>query len=339
MTLRFVDPMAFLLLPVLALLWWSSRRGQVRRSTLGFSDLALLRWARGARPAWEDRVPVALRALALALLVAALARPQAGFAVQEITSRGIDIVIALDTSPSMAAEDLRPNRLEAARDVTARFVRERPADRIGLVAFGGVAVTSCPLTSDHEALLQLIQASQIDMTRVGGTAIGTAIATAVNRLKDLPAATGERRTPSTGSRIILLVTDGRSNTGEIDPLTAARLASSFGIRIYAVGVGMQGPAPITRQTVFGPQVQTIDDDLDEEGLTRIAGATGGRFYRATDNASLAAVIAEINRLEKTERPRQAFVDARELFPWLLAPALALLVLGAVLEETVLREVP
>ncbi|MBM3460567.1 MAG: VWA domain-containing protein [Armatimonadetes bacterium] len=331
MQFRFADPLAFALIPLLfAVLWHHLRRGRQTKPGLGYSDLALVRWSASARPSWEDRIPLVLAALAILLLIAALARPQAGLQVEDSSSTGIDIVLALDTSGSMQAEDLLPNRLAAARDVSMEFVKQRPGDRIGLVIFGGVAITQCPLTTDHDSMLTMLENTKLDMTRVQGTAVGTAIATAVNRLKDVPGK----------SKVIILLTDGRNNAGEIEPLAAAKLAAQFGIRVYTIGAAGRGPAPVTvDDPIFGPRVMRMAEDLDEDSLRKIADATGGRFFRATDNASLTGIYDEINRLEKTTRPTKDFVDYRELYPWLLIPGILLLVLAAGLERTVLQEVP
>lgn len=329
--MRFATPYAFLLLPLLAALWWVNiRRGRVRQAAVGFSDIALVRVPGAVRPAWEDRVPIALTALALILLVGALARPQAGLTTQQVTSNGIDMVLCLDTSGSMSAQDLLPTRVVAARKVSQQFVRERPNDRLGLVVFSGVAFTQCPLTTDHGALQTLLDGVKIGMTRTDGTAIGSAIATAINRLKDVPGK----------SRVIILLTDGSNNSGEIDPITAAKMAAKYGIKIYTIGMGTDGMAPMTvSDPLLGEQTVMVRGDLDEASLQKIADLTGGRFFRATDVDALAGVYAEINRLEKREAPKTEVVDFSELYPWLLLPALALLGLQAMLERTVLQEVP
>lgn len=329
--MRFADPYAFLLAPLIALLWWVNvRRGRPRQAAVGYSDLALVRLPGAVRPAWEEHIPIAITAAAMACLVAALARPQFGLATQNITSNGIDIVICLDTSGSMRAQDLHPTRVDAARTVSEQFVRERPDDRIGLVVFSAVAFTQCPLTTDHQALQTMLESVRAGMTHTDGTAIGTAIATCINRLKDVPGK----------SKVIILLTDGSNNTGEIDPLTAGKMAARYAIKIHTIGMGTDGVAPITiPDPVLGERTLMIRGDLDEETLIKIADLTGGKFFRATDTDALAGVYAEINRLEKREVPKTEVVDYREMYPWFLVPGIFLLGLNALLERTTMGEIP
>ena len=329
--MRFASPEAFLLLPLVAALWWTNlRRGRMRQPAVGYSDIALVRIPGAVRPPWEAHLPLALTALCLGLLVVVLARPQMGLSTQNVTSNGIDMMICLDTSGSMNAQDLVPTRVAAARKVSQEFVRSRPDDRLGLVVFSAVAFTQCPLTTDHNALQTLLDGVKIGMTRTDGTAIGSAIATCINRLKDVPGK----------SRVIILLTDGSNNSGEIDPITAAKMAAKYGIKIYTIGMGTAGPAPITvNDPLLGERTVMVQGDLDEASLQKIADLTGGRFYRATDTDALASVYGEINRLEKREAPKAQVVDYRELYPWFLMPALALLGLNALLERTAWQEVP
>jgi Ca-activated chloride channel family protein len=330
--MHFASPYAFLLLPLILGLWWVNvRRGQARHAAVGWSDIALVRIPGAIRPAWEDHLPLALTALGLVCLVIALARPQFGLATQKITSNGIDMMMCLDTSGSMNAQDLQPTRVAAARRVSQQFVSERPDDRIGLVVFSAVAFTQCPLTTDHQALQTLLDGVKIGMTRTDGTAIGSAIATCINRLKDVPGK----------SKVIILLTDGSNNSGEIDPITAAKMAAKYGIKIYTIGMGTKGLAPISvpDPTFGGERTVMVRGDLDEGTLQKIADLTGGKFFRATDTEALAGVYSEINRLEKREAPKTEIVDYRELYPWFLVPALALLGLNALLERTLLQEVP
>jgi len=230
----------------------------------------------------------------------------------------------------MRAQDLQPTRVDAARLVSEEFVKARPDDRIGLVVFSAVAFTQCPLTTDHQALEHMLDGVKAGMTHTDGTAIGSAIATCINRLKDVPGK----------SKVIILLTDGSNNAGEIDPQTAAKMAKKYGIKIYTIGMGTDGEAPITIPDRFGQErTYTIRADLDEDCLRQIADTTGGKFYRAQDTQALASVYSEINKLEKREVPKTEVVDYREMYPWFLVPALALLALNAMLERTMLQEVP
>lgn len=319
--IRLADPWLLLLLPlVLVLLWDAARRGARRRPTLGYSDLGLVEGAHATRPAWESHLPVALASLAMALLVVGLARPQSSLGMRPSASEGLDLVLCLDTSPSMQTPDVEPTRMDAARAVSMEFVRGRPGDRIGVVVFSGIAMTQCPLTVDHAALLAWLEGVRVGMTGTENTAMGDGLVTAVNRLQ---------KVPGTG-RVILLVTDGRSNTGEVDPLTAARMAARFGIKVHAIGVGAPGGR-------FSSPAG-VDGELDEGTLREVAARTGGRYFRATDADSLAGIYREIDRLEKRAAPRRV-ADFRELYPFLVGPGLALLALALLLEHTLLLEVP
>jgi len=273
-------------------------------------------------------IPLALRFTALALGIIALARPQSISDKQNISTEGIDIVLELDLSGSMLAEDFSPNRIEAAKQVATEFIDARTNDRIGLVVFSAESFTQCPLTTDYTVLKNLLREVKNGMI-ADGTAIGLAIANGVNRLKDSKAK----------SKVMILLTDGVNNRGEIDPITAARIAATYGIRIYTVGVGAQGQAPYPVQTPFGVRRQLIQVDLDEKGLTQVAEMTGGKYYRATDNRKLKAIYKEIDQLERTKIEVTAYKRYSELFGgWLLAGFIALL-LEIVLSGTVLRKNP
>ena len=237
-------------------------------------------------------VPFALRMAAIAVLIIILARPQSTNSWQNTSTEGIDIVMAMDISSSMLAQDFKPNRLEASKDVAASFINGRPNDNIGLVVFAAESFTQCPLTTDHTVLLNLFKDIQPGIIQ-DGTAIGLGLANAVSRIKDSQAK----------SKVIILLTDGVNNAGEIAPVTAAEIAKTFGIRIYAIGVGTQGKAPYPFQTAFGVQYQDIDVEIDEPTLKQIASTTGGQYFRATDNSSLKEIYSEIDKMEKT---RSAF---------------------------------
>lgn len=333
--MRWADPWVLVLIPFLAALFWNQLRQARRRPpAVGYSDLGLVDWSRAARPSWEGHIPAALSALGMLLVVLALARPQLGLGTQSITSRGIDIMLCIDTSSSMQAQDLQPDRLAAAKKVSEAFVAARPNDRIGVVVFARVAFTQCPLTIDHSALQSMLEAIKPMYEMLGpntdGTAIGTAIATCVNRLKDVPGK----------SRVVILLTDGCNNAGAIGPIKAARLAKQFGIRIYTIGVGTRGDAPITLRGPGGfVRHGYIHADVDDQTLTEVAQATGGRYFRATDNDSLHKIYHQIDRMEKSTMPKQEVTRYRELFAWFLVPGILLLTLSLVLGQTVLREVP
>jgi Ca-activated chloride channel family protein len=275
-----------------------------------------------------------LRALALVLLVIALARPQAGTAATKIHREGVDVMLAVDISGSMLAEDFtlenqRANRLQAVKSVVKEFVTARPEDRVGLVLFAGRPYTQCPLTLDHGWLLQNLDRAEVGMIE-DGTAVGSALATAVNRLR-----------PSTAkSKFVVLLTDGQSNAGKITPQTAAEAAAVLGIKVYTVGAGTRGMAPYPAQDMFGRKVyRPMQVDIDEPTLQTIATTTHARYFRATDTPTLREIYAEIDRSEKTEFEAPEYLDYRELYPWLLWPALALLLIEIGLGETILRKLP
>ena len=329
--MRLESPWLLLLLlavpAVLLRAWMAQRR---RQASVRYSDLGLLK---GMQPSWAvrlRRLPLALRVTALALLVVAMARPQAGSAQEEILTRGIDIVLAVDNSTSMAAEDLKPrNRLAVAREAVGNFIAGRKNDRIGLVVFAGRGYTRCPLTLDYDVLRELL--SGVDLaTQDEGTAIGMGLVTAVNRLRGSDAK----------GRVIVLLTDGRSNRGEIDPTTAAQLARSFGIKVYTIGVGTKGEAPYPIQDpLLGRRYVYMRADIDEETLTTVAQTTGGEYYRATDAASLEQIFAKIDTLEKTELKVRHYTRYAELFPWLLWPGVGVALVEMALAGTRLRRIP
>lgn len=251
----------------------------------------------------------ALRIAALTLLIIVLARPQRTDKFQDVSTEGIDIVLAQDISGSMLARDFRPDRLSAAKNIATEFISGRPYDRIGLVVFSGESFTQCPITTDHAVLINLLREIQSGMIE-DGTAIGMGLATAVNRIKDSKAK----------SRVIILLTDGVNNRGEIAPATAAGIAKTFGIRVYTIGVGTQGMAPYPVQTPYGIQYQDMPVEIDEGILQEIAQMTGGKYFRATDNDKLLQVYKEIDKLEKSKIDVKQFSRKEEkyLFPALLA---------------------
>lgn len=322
-----------LLVAVPFALWWSRRR---RRPALVLPALAAVGepeyW--GARiPTWRQRlraVPDVLRTTVFVLLVVALARPQQVAAGRPVTTSGIDIVLALDASGSMKAEDFQPrNRLEVAKQAAIEFVGERPSDRIGLVTFAGQAVTQAPITLDHEALV-----AAIDRVTIGrlaeGTAIGTALATATHRL----------RASDARSRIVILLTDGVNNAGEIDPLTAAEAAQALGVRVYTIGVGTTGEAPyLLEDPRLGRRYVRVVVRIDEDVLREISARTGGRYFRATDPGALSDVYRSIDRLERSPLAGRRPVVRFDRYLWFLVPALGLMLVEGALRGTVFRRLP
>lgn len=271
-----------------------------------------------------------LRLIVFAFLVTALARPQKVSAEREYTTKGVDIVISLDISGSMLAEDFKPeNRLAVAKQEAAKFVRGRENDRIGLVVFARKAFTQCPLTLDYEVLIELLQDIQTGMI-ADGTAIGMGLATAVNRLRDSKAK----------SKVVILITDGSSNAGNIDPITAAELAKAFGVKVYAICIGRGGlvPFPIN-DPLFGKRYVQAEVDIDEMTLKRIADITGGLFFRARDSRALGEIYEKINALEKTEIKVKEYRSFDELFNYFLIPGLLFLLLELILKNTIAVKIP
>ncbi|MBR6416007.1 MAG: VWA domain-containing protein [Bacteroidales bacterium] len=247
-------------------------------------------------------LPMVLRTAALCLLVVAIARPRSSRELERIDTEGIDIVLAMDVSTSMLARDFNPDRISAAKDIAIEFIAQRPSDRIGIVVFAGESYTQCPLTTDRATLINLIQDIQTGLID-DGTAIGNGLATAVGRMKDSDAK----------SRVVILLTDGVNNSGEIAPDTAAEIAATYGVRVYTIGVGANGTAPYPVITPWGVEMQSVQVEIDEDLLKRIASATGGRYFRATDNTKLAEIYSEISHMETTRTTIDSFPVYKELF--------------------------
>ncbi|HEY0140786.1 MAG TPA: VWA domain-containing protein [Thermoanaerobaculia bacterium] len=332
---RFADPwwfaLALLVLARIALLIRDRRRSE---GAFRFSSLSLVGGERGFR-VWTSAVPFILESLALLLIIVALARPQRVVRLAASDRFGIDIVIALDASGSMAAEDFRPrNRFTVAKELISDFIRGRTDDRIGIVTFGSRAATRVPITYDRRIAEGILDRAELG-EHGNGTAIGHALATAVNRL----------RTSKTRSRVVILVTDGVNNSGSIDPLVAAQLAARSGIKVYTVGVGSEGPVPlpVKRQNPFTGEIevvyQQIRGELDEKTLGTIAESTGGEFFRATDPRAMSEVLLRIDRLEKTRLTAPKREQINELYLWPLAGGLALLGLALLGGETFWLKVP
>jgi Ca-activated chloride channel family protein len=330
---RLASPWLLLLLALLPAVWWRSRRDG-RSAAVRYPTLATLRIVAPGGAGRRRAILGVLRLVAVALGVVALARPQAGSSATRVHREGVDVVLAVDLSGSMLAEDFtlgnaRASRVEVVKSVVKEFVAARPEDRIGLVLFAARPYTQCPLTLDHGWLMQNLDRAQVGLIE-DGTAIGSALATAVNRL----------RASTAKSRFVVLLTDGQNNAGRITPQTAAEAAAALGVKVYTVGAGTRGLAPYPAQDLFGNKVyRPMPVDIDEDTLKKIAVTTGGRYFRATDTASLRDVYAEIDRSEKTPFEAPQFLDYRELYPWLVWPALGLILLEVGLAETVLRKLP
>lgn len=326
--LTFAHPYYFgLLLLVPFMIWWQVRNKKQDNPALRMTTISGLG---KLKPSWRVRfrpVLFVLRIIALVALIFALARPQSSNVTESIDSEGIDIVLSIDVSGSMLAEDLRPNRIEAAKKVAIDFVDQRPTDRIGLVIFSGESFTQCPITIDHNVLKEQINEIKSGML-VDGTAIGMGLSTGVDRLRN---ATGK-------SRVLILLTDGVNNTGLIDPSTALEIAKAYKVRVYTIGVGTQGQAPYPVQTPYGMQKQMMPVQIDEPLMQKIANETGGRYFRATNNKSLAAIYTEINKLEKTRIDISTYKHYAELFFPFALLAITCLTLELILRYTAFRSI-
>ena len=292
-------------------------------STEGFDAPGASSWK-----VWLRHIPFILRMAAVAVLIVILARPQSTNSWQNSSTEGIDIVLAMDISTSMMAQDLKPHRLEASRDVASAFLGGRAGDNIGLVVLAAESFTQCPLTTDHTVLLNLFKDVQPGIIQ-DGTAIGLGLANAVSRIKDSQAK----------SKVIILLTDGVNNQGEIAPVTAAEIAKTFGVRVYTIGVGTQGKAPYPFQTAFGVQYMDVDVEIDEPTLKQIAATTGGQYFRATDNASLKEIYSEIDKMEKTKISVQEYSKKQEEYKNWAILLFSLLLVEILLRNTLLRNIP
>ena len=305
----------FLLLLLIPIVGWYIWKLRNARASVQLSSTDSLRRQPKSLRVWLIHVPFALRVMVITLLALALARPQLSNRWQSESTEGIDIMMALDISGTMLGEDLKPNRLEAAKTVATDFVLSRPNDQIGLVVFAGESFTQCPLTTDHAVLVNLFQSVKFGMIE-DGTAIGLGLANAVNRMKD----------SETKSKVVILLTDGSNNRGDIDPMTAAEIAKTFNIRVYAIGVGSYSKeVRVPIHTPYGVQYGTMSSEFDESTLRNIAQMTGGEYFRATDNNSLKAIYQQIDQLEKTKiRVREYSKRTEHFAPFLLAALLCLL---------------
>ena len=273
-------------------------------------------------------LPFICRVVALAAMILAIARPRSSSTFEKIDTEGIDIVLALDVSTSMLARDFNPDRIGAAKDIAIQFIAERPSDRIGVVVFAGESYTQSPLTTDRATLINLIKEIECGIIE-DGTAIGNGLATAVARLKDSQAT----------SRVVILLTDGVNNSGEISPQMAAEIAKTYGIRVYTIGVGAEGTAPYPVMTPFGVDVQQVEVEIDEQLLQNIAEGTDGKYFRATDNTKLLEIYGEINKMEKNRTMVDSFPIYKELFMYFALAALAAIVLEMLLVLFVTKQIP
>ena len=273
-------------------------------------------------------LPFALRIAALSLIIVAIARPRSSSEMERIDTEGIDIVLAMDVSTSMLARDFEPDRISAAKDIAIEFISQRPTDRMGIVVFAGESYTQCPLTTDRATLINMMKEVSTDLIE-DGTAIGNGLATAVARIKDSDAK----------SRVVILLTDGVNNSGEVAPETAAEIAKTYGIRVYTIGVGANGEAPYPVMTPWGVQVQNMKVEIDEKLLSSIASTTGGRYFRATDNTKLAEIYSEINKMEKARTTVDSFPVYKELFEGYALAALVCLLLEMLVKIFVLKRLP
>ncbi len=328
MNYTFANPQFFwLFIAWAAVVGWYIWRQNRLNPHMQVASIEGLRGVRTARPLLRHGLFV-LRMVVFALIIVVLARPQSSNQWESVTTEGIDIVMTLDISGSMLAQDFKPDRLEAAKKVATQFISGRPNDRIGLVIFSGESFTQCPLTTDHTALINLFNSVHSGMIE-DGTAIGLGLANAVSRIKDSDAI----------SKVIILLTDGVNNRGSIDPMTAAEIAKTFGIRVYTIGVGSRGTAPYPVQTPFGIQYQEMETQIDEDLLKKIAEMTDGLYFRATDNDNLKKVYEEIDQLEKSKISVQEHHKKSEEYLKFAIAAALLLLLEILLRYSVLRNLP
>ncbi len=331
----FADSAYLLLLPlIIPAIVWYILRGRKKEATMRVSDASMYKNMPKSYKYYLLHLPFVLRIISFIMLILILARPQITDNWKNTEIEGIDIMLCLDVSTSMLAEDLKPNRLEAAKMIASEFINGRPNDNIGLVIFAGESFTQCPLTVDHRVLLNLFHSVSSDIAARGviedGTAIGMGISNAVSRLKESKAK----------SKVIILLTDGSNNRGEISPATAADIARSFGIRIYTVGIGTNGTAPYPVQTYAGTtQYVNVPVEIDEEVLRQIANTSNGQYYRATDNSKLREVYEEIDKLERTKLKVKEFSRNQEAYqPFALILLISVLI-DILLRQTILRTIP
>lgn len=332
--MTFGHPYVLLLLLLLPLLAWLKGK-QGKPPAFVYSSVQLVRGILNVTRTRSGAFLAALRWLILAMLIIALAQPRLTKSETRVTASGVDIVVALDMSGSMASEDFevgreRLSRLAMAKEVLKKFIEKRPNDRIGIVAFATQAYIASPLTLDHEFLLQNLARLELGTIDNNRTAIGSALSTAINRLREL----------KSKSKIVILMTDGQNNSGKVAPLTVAEAAQTLGVKVYTIGVGMRGMAPMPQfwqGRKVGYQMQPVD--IDEDTLQKIANMTGGKYYRADNSQKFQAIYTEIDKLERTEAEVKKFAHHDELFAWVITPGLGLLLLEVLLRHTIWRRLP
>ena len=316
------------IIPFLLILHYLYLEFCARRPHIRIPVMLPLKQGRFSFMACMRHVPAILKILAIVMIIIAMARPRSSGKMDRVDSEGIDIMLAMDVSTSMLARDFTPDRISAAKDIAIEFISQRPSDRIGIAVFAGESYTQCPLTTDRATLINLMKEVQTDLIE-DGTAIGNGLATAVARLKDSDAK----------SRVVILLTDGVNNRGEITPQMAAEIAKTYGVRVYTIGVGAEGTAPYPVMTPWGVEVQNVRVEIDEELLKEMAQATGGRYFRATDNTKLMEIYSEINEMEKSRITVDSFPVYKELYTGYALVALAALLLAVILDLFVIRRLP
>ena len=319
-----------LLLIIPGLIYWYKKKSSKKSAALRFPSIKNFKKSNWKDQSWKRHILFGIEIVAIITLVLALARPRKVNSEQEFFTEGIDIVLVMDISSSMKALDFKPNRLEAAKEVGLRFIQGRRNDRIGLITFAAESFLQCPLTVDYNVLQNFMQKIEPVERKFDGTAIGMAIAHGINRLRDSNAK----------SKVMILLSDGRNNAGELDPATATELAREYDIKIYTIGAGKRGKARIPVQTYSGRTVtRMVDVQIDEKTLTEIANATGGKYFRATDKNSLFNIYKEISKMEKTEIKVKKYYNYEEKYFWFLMPGMFLLIIGGILKYSIWRQTP
>ncbi len=321
----------FGLLIVPLLVFWYRQRGKHYESAIRFSSIKEIAALTGGRHQWKPQTLMGIKMVGLMLLILALARPQKGNTEKEFITEGIDIMLVLDISSSMRAVDFQPNRLEAAKAVAQKFIEGRRNDRIGLVVFAAESFLQCPLTIDYNVLERFLAQVEIVEEEYDGTAIGMAIANGINRLRESEAQ----------SKVMILLSDGRNNAGELDPITAAEMAKTFDIKIHTIGAGTRGKKALYPVGKIGGQVQyrKVDIEIDEEVLQSVADITGGQYFRATDREHLLTVYQEISQMEKTDIKVKEYYNFKDLYEYFLFPGLLLISLALIMGLTIWRKTP